>query len=98
MAYLNDKNRDIAQPAELSLFTLPPNQVAIEKMYFNECRPVSSFSAEDAPIEISVPGQGNEYIDLRRSRLYMKCKITKADGTVLADQEKISFTNNLIRI
>lgn len=93
MAYLNDKFRDIGQPDALSLFTLPPNQVAVEKIYFNECRPVSSYSVEDTPIEISIPGQGNEYMDLRRSRLYMKCKIVKADGTALQTDEKTGIIN-----
>lgn len=88
MAFLCDKITDIGLPAELSLFTVPPNQVAVDKIYFNECRPVSSFDTEDAPIEITVPGQGNECIDLRRSRLHVKCKIVKSDGSPLAAQEK----------
>ena len=70
MAFLTDKITDIGQPSELSIFSVPPNQVAIEKIYFSECRPVSSYNTEDTPIEITIPGQGNEYIDLRRSRLY----------------------------
>ena len=94
MAFLSDKITDIGLPAELSLFTVPPNQVAVDKIYFNECRPVSSFNTEDAPIEITVPGQGsNEYIDLRRSRLYVKCKIVKSDGSPLAAQEKTGIIN-----
>lgn len=93
MAFLNDKITDIGLPAELTLFTVPPNQVAVEKIYYSECRPVSSFDSEDAPIEISVPGQGNEYIDLRRSRLYVKCKIIKSDGSALAEQEKTGIIN-----
>lgn len=93
MAFLSDKITDIGLPAELALFTVPPNQVAVDKIYFSECRPVSSFDTEDAPIEISVPGQGNEYIDLRRSRLYVKCKIVKTDGTALASQEKTGIIN-----
>lgn len=93
MAFLNDKITDIGLPAELTLFTVPPNQVAVEKIYYSECRPVSSFDSEDAPIEISVPGQGNEYIDLRRSRLYVKCKIIKSDGSGLAEQEKTGIIN-----
>jgi len=93
MAYLSDKITKIAQPAELSIFTVPPNQVAVEKIYFSECRPLSSFNTEDTPVEISIPGQGNEYIDLRRSRLYMKCKIVKADGTNLAVKENVAPIN-----
>ena len=91
MAFLSDKITDIGLPAELALFTVPPNQVAVDKIliYFKECRPVSSFDTEYAAIEITVPGQGsNEYIDLRRSRLYVKCKIVKSDGSALAAHEK----------
>ena len=93
MAYLNDKLTEIGQPAELSVFTVPPNQVAIEKIYFTECRPVSSYNTEDTPIEISIPGGSNEYLDLRRSRLYVKCKILKSDGTSLASNEETGIIN-----
>ena len=59
----------LGQPAELSIFTLSANQVVIQKIYYSECRPVSSFQSDEAPIEITVTGQGNEYIDLRSSRM-----------------------------
>ena len=93
MAYLSDQNTTLGQPAELSIFTLPANQVAIQKIYYSECRPVSSFQSDEAPIEIAVPGQGNEYIDLRRSRLYAKCRIVKSDGSKLAAKEKTGIVN-----
>lgn len=56
-------------------------------------RPISSFDGETAPLEFTVPGGGNEYIDLRRSRLYLKAKITKADGSALASAEKTGIVN-----
>lgn len=93
MAFLSDSIKEIGQPDVLSLFTAPPNQVAIEKIYYNECRPVSSFSSENAPVEITVPGDGNSYIDLRRSRLYMKCKVVKSDGSALSPQEATGIIN-----
>ena len=93
MAFLTDKITDIGQPSELSIFSVPPNQVAIEKIYFSECRPVSSYNTEDTPIEITIPGQGNEYMDLCRSRLYIKCRIVKADGSALAAKEKTGIVN-----
>ena len=65
----SDQNTILGQPAELSIFTLSANQVVIQKIYYSECRPVSSFQSDEAPIEITVTGQGNEYIDLRRSRM-----------------------------
>lgn len=83
MSYVSDKIRYIGIPAELSIFSVPPNQVAVAKIYFSECHPVSSINAEDSPVEIAVPGQGIEYMDLRRSRLYARCKIVKSDGTAL---------------
>lgn len=93
MSFLSDKITDIGLSAELALFTVPPNQEAVDKIYYSECRPVSSFDTEEALIEISVPGQGNEYIDLRRSRPYVKCKIVKTNGTALADREKTGIIN-----
>ena len=93
MAFLTNKITDIGQASELSIFSIVPNQVAIEKIYFSECRPVSSYSTEDTPIEIAIPGQGNEYIDLRRSRLYVKCKIVKSDGSPLTSSEKTGIIN-----
>jgi hypothetical protein len=83
MSFLSDINTSTAEPCELALFT---NQVALQKIYFSETRPISSFSADDAPLEFAVPGSGNEYLDLRRSRLYLKAKITKADGIALQAQ------------
>lgn len=91
MAFLSEINTSVAEPAEL--FSDPPNQVAIQKIYFSEIRPVSSFDGDTAPLEFAVPGGGNEYIDLRRSRLYLKAKITKADGTTLATSEKTGIVN-----
>lgn len=93
MAFLSSDNRDIAQPMELSLFASPTNQVAVEKVYFTEARPISSIGVSDTPIEIVVSGSGAEYTDLKRSRLYVKARILKADGTALATNEKTGIVN-----
>lgn len=93
MAYLSELNTSMAEPSELALFSDPPNQVAVHKIYFQESRPISSFDSEFSPLEFSVPGNGGEYLDLRRSRLYLKAKISKADGTALASAEKTGIVN-----
>lgn len=93
MAFLSEVNTSVAEPVELSLFSDPPNQVAVKKIYFSEIRPVSSFEGDTAPLEFAVPGEGNEYLDLRRSRLYVKAKITQTDGTALAFTEKTGIIN-----
>ena len=74
MAYLSSATEDIAIPRELSLFNVPPNQVAIEKIYFSETRPLANFT-DTSTIEITVSGQGPEYINLKRSRLFVRAKI-----------------------
>lgn len=93
MAFLSSDNKDIAQPMELSLFASPTNQVAVEKVYFTEARPISSIGVSDTPIEIVVSGSGAEYVDLKRSKLYVKARILKADGTALTSDEKTGIVN-----
>ena len=44
-----------------------------------------------------MPRQGNEYIDLHRSRMYVKYKIVKADGSQLAANEKTGIINLLLQ-
>ena len=93
MAFLSSEDKDTAQPMELSLFASPTNQVAVEKVYFTEARPISSIGVSDTTIEIVVSGLGVEYIELKRSRLYVKARILKADGTALAANEKTGIIN-----
>ncbi|KAK3106922.1 hypothetical protein FSP39_003053 [Pinctada imbricata] len=68
-----------AQPSQLSLFHLPPTQTAVEKNYFQEYRPISQLS-NNYPIEFNIASQnGMEYIDMRRSQMYVKCRLHKSE-------------------
>lgn len=49
MAFLSEINTTTAEPCELSLFSDPPNQVALQKIYFSETRPVSSLDRQPTP-------------------------------------------------
>ena len=93
MAFLSELNTSMAQTSELDLFSDTPNQVAVHKLYFSETRPISSFDNDASPLEFSISGNGSEYLDLRKSRLYFKAKITKADGTALVSSEKTGIIN-----
>lgn len=42
-----------AQPSSLDLFSLPPTQTAIEKIYYQEVRPISQISG-NSPIEFII--------------------------------------------
>lgn len=92
MTYLSKTEKDFAIPQQLSLFTTPPNQLAIEKIYFDETRPLANFT-NGSVLEFAISGQGSEYVDMKRSRLYVRAKIVKADGTALADKEQTGIIN-----
>ncbi|CAG2236047.1 unnamed protein product [Mytilus edulis] len=49
----------------------------------NKERPISNLINESTPIEMVISGAGNDYIDLRKSRLCVKMQILKADGSHL---------------
>ena len=61
------------------LFSTPPLQDAVEEGQWIEYNPVSSISTL-APIEFTVAGSGDEYIDLNKSLLEVKAVIKQADG------------------
>lgn len=84
-----------AQPSSLDLFSLPPTQTAIEKMYYQEVRPISQLSG-NSPIEFTISGQnGMEYVDLKQSKLYVKVKIVHGNGSKLSGIEFVGPTNLL---
>lgn len=94
MSYLNDENKDISIPMELDLFDEPKNQVAIDRIYYAETRPLSNFSSPDvSTVEFCIPGQGPEYLDLRRSRLYVRAQLLKGDGSAFDDKDTSSIVN-----
>ena len=78
--------------SELDLFTVPPTQTVIEKGQFVEFHPLSSVR-DGGPIEFSISGSGEEYVDLAASYLHVKVKVTKSDGKVLTDTDSVAPIN-----
>lgn len=66
----------------LDLFTVPPTQTAIEDGQFIEIHPLAAL-AHNAPIEFSISGQTEEYLDFNNTFLHLTAKVTKANGTAL---------------
>lgn len=78
-----------AQPSSLDLFSLPPTQTAIEKIYYQEVRPISQISG-NSPIEFIILGQnGMEYVDLSQCKLYIKARIVHSNGSHLSPIEYV---------
>lgn len=91
MAALTNEDFQEAQPSELSLFSLPPSQTAVEKIYYQEVQSTLHING-NAPIEFIITGQNSmEFLDLKRSKLYIKVKIMHSDGKLMDSKTK-SFT------
>lgn len=80
MAFIN-QHQKITTKTELDLFATPPTQTSVENGKFVFFRPISTIS-NDAPIEFYIPGSGDEYIDLSRTMLYMKVRLTPKTETL----------------
>lgn len=93
MSVFNADNFHERMPSELALFDLPPTQVAVSDIYYQEIRPLSQLSG-DSPIEFRISGQNSmDYLDLKGSKLYVKLRVKKANGNSLVASEKTGPVN-----
>ena len=79
---------------ELLLLSLIAIQNSIEKGQWIDVNPINNITL--APFEFSL-NKCQEYLDLSQTFLYLKTKITKADGTAYAKDAKdsdVTFANN----
>ena len=94
MAFIHEGSCECAK-SELDLFSIPPTQTSIEHASIVEYHPVSSLS-DGAPIEFDISSSGEDYIDFTNSQLYVRAKITKADGSPIGAAEKVGTINNTL--
>ena len=82
--------------SELNLFPPRAYQTTILKEYYQDYLPSASL-ANNAPIEFYAPGVPGRYRDLNNSKYEFKVKITKEDGSALADGDAqlVGPANNL---
>ncbi|KAK4877634.1 hypothetical protein RN001_010140 [Aquatica leii] len=79
MAFLHAQSCECIK-SELDLFALPSTQTSIESGEWIFYKPLSSLT-DDAPIEFVIPGNGNDYLDLSQTMLYVTAKIVRHDDT-----------------
>jgi len=77
--------------SEFDYFLPLPTQTSIIRATYREYAPIAALT-HGAPIEIYVERSDN-YLDLNKSYLYVKCKITKPDGTNLAAADRVGPVN-----
>ncbi|KAK2810389.1 hypothetical protein Q5P01_000404 [Channa striata] len=82
MALLHEKSAECVL-SELDLFSCPLTQMSVEGSQYVEISPISSIT-DRGPIEFYIVAKGEKYLDLNNTILYLRLKITNADGTDLA--------------
>ncbi|KAF4529787.1 hypothetical protein B566_EDAN018055 [Ephemera danica] len=80
---------------ELDIFERPILQTGVVGGNWYQFKP-TSVDADAAQLEFRVPGQGDFYLDLSRTLINVKLKITKADDTPYLAADGIAPTNNLL--
>jgi len=78
--------------SELGLFSVPPTQTSMVQGSWIEYHLLTTV-ADGSPIEFDVGAGGEDYIDFANTMLYVKAKITRADGANLAVDSPIGPTN-----
>ena len=77
---------------EINFSLLPPTQKGVDRVHWVEYRP-SGQVLENNPIDFIIPGNGADYIDLKRSYLHTKFQVLKADGTEVGADDHVSVIN-----
>ena len=93
MNFAHSKSQERTK-SELDLFSMPPTQVSLEKRHWIDHQPVSSVT-DSCPITFLSPDTV-DYVDLSKTILVVRAKVTKADGTNLDADEKVGVVNNFL--
>ena len=94
MAFVYHESRECTK-SELDVFTISATQTSIHKGQWIEYHPLSKIT-DTGVIEFNVSGTGEEYLDLGRTQLFVKAKITKANGTALDADTQVGPMNRFL--
>ena len=91
MAFVHEQSCECLK-SELDLFSVPPTQTIVENGNWIEYHPLSSVN-DDSPIEFQINGNGEDYIDLSNSMLYVRARIVLPNGNNVADDAAVGPVN-----
>ncbi len=77
----------------LCMFDTIPVQTDIQSSKYIDYHPISNIEGADTPIQFEVKGTSEDYIDCDSIFLALQVKITKADGSDIADADKAGLVN-----
>ena len=81
--------------SELDLFALPATQTSVDHGRVVEHRPTSILS-ENSPVEFVISEEGDYYIDLANTFLYVRAAVVNEDGSNLAEDANIAPITNFL--
>lgn len=81
--------------SELNLFDKEGYDMSIISTQNNEYFPIAPLSDALAPLTFNVPSSMDHYVDLSRTRLYMRMSVTAGAGTALAATDICPPVNNI---
>ena len=85
-----------AHTDQVSLFTLPYTDTAVESIKEQVFKPVSQLTGDNPVIEFNVPGNNTQYLDLSKTRLQVQIKVVQQDGSNLIETDKTAPINLLL--
>jgi len=83
MAFVHEQSCECLK-SELDLFSVPPTQTSVENGNWIEYHPLTTMG-DDSPIEFEINGNGEDYMDLANTMVYVRAKIVRMDGTAIED-------------
>src|ERR1043165_158932 len=94
MSYIDAKSCECTL-SSLALFGVPETQTSIESSSYGEFCPLASLADNNAPLDFTVNGSGQEYVDLANTQIYVRVQITKRHGTAIDANSHVAPTNLL---
>ena len=91
MAFVHPQSCECMK-SELDIFTVPPTQTSIETGNWVEYNPIASI-ADGSPLEFTVSGSGQDYLDAANTQINVKAKITQANGADIAGDAQVGPVN-----
>ena len=77
----------------LDLVSPPKTCTSIRDVVYTEVTTLNSFSDGNTPLEFCIPGTPKHYVDLSRTKLYLKLQIVKRDGSLLSSDDLVAMVN-----
>ena len=91
MAYKFENSLEGYQ-SNLALFHPKPVDTGIEQIQYIDYRPISQLTSGSF-VEFNIAPGSMEYIDLRQTRLHLKVRILKSDGSMVTPEDNVAFVN-----